>query len=161
MKRKILLLSIIVCANTLLFGCLENKKKVEDNKVISEVLGISSDEWEEKLKRIDFTEKYPEYKYVLSDDDIFNGISIANYDINIPQKADKLQEVVEYGNLYGTDKDSDKYIQISLIEKEKNYSIDINYETGERINENGNFFIDRDKEEYINEKVNMIREVIN
>ena len=37
----------------------------------------------------------------------------------------------------------------------------VNYETGERINEDGNFFIDRDKEEYINEKVNMIREVIN
>ena len=162
MKKKIIiLLSMMMSINILFFGCSGEKKEAETDKKVSEALGISADKWEEKMESIKFNEKFPEYNYTLSNDDIFNGISIANYDINIPTKADKLQEVIEYGNLYGTDENSTRYIQISLIENDDNYSVDINYETGERINEEGKFFINRDKEEYINEKINMMKEIIN
>lgn len=160
-KRIVLLLSIMISINVSFFGCSKSDNEVKEDKEVMQVLGISKDKWKEKMESIKFEEKYPEYQYALSDDDVFNGISIANYDVNKISKADKLQEVIEYGNLYGTEKDSENYIQISLIENDNNYSVDINYNTGERINESGTFFINRDKEEYINEKVNMIKEIIN
>ena len=88
MKKKIIiLLSMMMSINILFFGCSGEKKEAETDKKVSEALGISADKWEEKMESIKFNEKYPEYNYTLSNDDIFNGISIANYDINIPTKA--------------------------------------------------------------------------
>lgn len=166
MKKRIVFINIIILVSAIFFlSCSANKEIDIDEQFIkkdlTECLGLSPEKWEEKLESINFKERYPEYTYQLSNDDVFEGISIANYDLSKFTKADKLQEVFEYGNLYGTESDSEKYIQISIIENDNNYSLDINYETGERINEIGEFFLEGDKEQYIDEKVRIIKEIIN
>lgn len=155
------LMTILLCAFALMGCSNESSKNVkDDNKEPTSVLGVSIDEWENKLEKINFKEKYPEYFYSFSNDEIFNGITITNYDTKkIASVSDEIQESIEYGNIYG-DLNSEMYIQISVLNKDHDYSLNVNYKTGEYQDESGEFFLDKDKKEYINSKINMIKEII-
>jgi len=162
MNKIVKVLTVILLCAFALIGCSkESSKNVKTyNTEPTSALGVFIDEWENKLEKINFKEKYPKYFYSFSNDDIFNGITITNYDTKkITSASDEIQESIEYGNIYG-DLNSEMYIQISVLNNDKDYSVNINYKTGEYQDESGEFFLDQDKNHYINSKISMIKEII-
>lgn len=161
MKKKYILLILIIVS--FLIGCSSNEINNKTNSNIESnnlILGESVDYWNDKMEKIKFNEKYPDYHYELCNDDIFEGITIANYDTTKITPVDGLQEVIEYGNIYGDKKSRDLYVQISIIDEKNDYSVNINLETGKYSDEYGKYFLDQNKDQYIEEKVNMIKEIL-
>lgn len=163
MYNSIKIYSILILTAIMLIGCSTNvfdakESFLKDSEVI-EVFGKSVEDWNLKLDEINFTEKYPEYFCEYSNDEAFEGIIIANYDTKKITPVNGIQEVFEYGNLYG-DLESEKYVQISILDKYKDYSVNINLNTGELQDEYGEFFLEEDKMNYINNKIDIIKEII-
>ena len=157
-KNRLLMLLLFIAFS--FCGCNNSVDNVASNNIESDlVLGKTKDYWENKMDEIKFEQNYPGYYYELNNDDIFNGITIGNYDTTKITPVNGLQEVVEYGNEYGN-KVSKNYVQISLLDKNNDYSVNINIETGEYINEVGEYFLDNYKDKYIQEKIKMIKDII-
>lgn len=157
--RKRANISIILIILMLFCGCNSSVSEPSNNNESNVVLGESKDYWNDKMEEIKFKDNYPDYYYELCNDEVFDGITIANYDISKITPVNNLQEVVEYGNIYG-EKESGNYVQISLLDKNRDYSVNVNIENGDYSDELGNYFLNQNKDEYINEKIEMIKKII-
>ena len=86
-------------------------------------------------------------------------VTITNYDSSNLLKLPKFQESIEYGKLYGKVNSKDNYIQIMIVKDKESYSVNIDSKTQKYSNEEGKFFLDIDKDKYIQEKIKMVESI--
>jgi len=157
MKNVLVLITIFLLISIIFIGCNKVSNLKQDKNLLID--GIAISDWEIKIKDSEFYKNYPDYHISFSSDEFMQVVTITNYDSSNLLKLPKFQESIEYGKLYGKVNSKDNYIQIMIVKDKESYSVNIDSKTQKYSNEEGKFFLDIDKDKYIQEKIKMVESI--
>lgn len=146
----------VLLSMSLLYCCGCSKEESKDTKLADGVI-FDVENLEKKTDMKAFQKEHKGYYLEFCKDDGLESCSIVNYAPDV-DRIPEYQELIEYGFVsFETD---DVVYSVYLMDGDTFFSAEYDADTKELLNEEGEWFLEEDKDSKINGFLNMIDEVV-